>query len=131
MNPANEGDEALYEGLTEGNNPQFYTYEEIFQKHGDLYTGKLLGSKSLYRAHHSKNKIYFNANIFTEQDGKIWWGDLDITVNQTHLQDISNELGKTIYILSEHDGRFGMENRPFEELKKCAVATFNPEIRND
>lgn len=107
-------------------NSQYLKYENVFRKHGDLHTGKLLGSKSLYRKNHPNNTIYFNANIFTEKEGKIWWGDLDYTLNKDNLIKIATELGETLYVLQEHDGRWGNEKRPFKLIKQLAVQIINP-----
>lgn len=75
--------------------------------------GRLLcGSKSLYYQMHPKDQIYFNGNIFIIEKKKlkkIYYGDLNITVNKKNLQEIANEFKTDLYILSEHDGRFNQE----------------------
>jgi len=86
-----------------------YIYE-VFSKYL-LPLGKLLGSKSLNRMRLPDDLFIFNANIFADEYGKIWWGDLNLTKDKDNLIEISKELGIDLYILSEMDGRFGLENR--------------------
>lgn len=84
--------------------------------------GRLLsGSKGQYRFDNPKNFILFNANIFiTELVGptneinthKIWFGDLDITLDWPKLLKLSKESNKHLWILSEMDGRFENEKNP-------------------
>lgn len=80
--------------------------------------GRLLSqSKSGYRRRYPDNKVVFNANIVIEGEGKVWFGDLDITRDESLLKEIAKELDKDLCILSEMDARFGSENTIFEELK--------------
>lgn len=65
-----------------------------------------------------ENEVYFNANIFVLGEGKIWYGDLDVTKDMDRLENIAKELGKDLYILREMDGRFGNE-----ELKDSEIIT--------
>lgn len=81
------------------------------------------GSKSGYREAYPKNLVVFNSNVCT-RDGKIWYGDLDITKSWDKLQTLANALGKEIYVLYEMHGRFENEDRPLIEQ---AVAKFSPE----
>ena len=75
-------------------------------------------SKSGYRDKFPENEVYFNANIFVLGEGKIWYGDLDVTKDMDRLENIAKELGKDLYILREMDGRFGNE-----ELKDSEIIT--------
>ena len=76
-------------------------------------------SKSGYRKLHPDHFVMFNANSFTDKFGKIWHGDIDITLDANKLKQISDEIGITLYILYEIDGRFGNENR--EEFKNKSM----------
>ena len=50
---------------------------ETIEKQG-LYLGRIVGfSKSFYLKENPENDVVFNANIFVESAGKVWWGDLD------------------------------------------------------
>jgi hypothetical protein len=79
-------------------------------------------SKSGYLESNRDNLVCFNANIFTLEDGKIWYGDLDITKEQEKLEQVSAELGKPLYILREMDGRFENEELPQKQIIERAIA---------
>jgi hypothetical protein len=53
----------------------------------------------------------FNANICFE-DGKVWWGDLDLTIDEAQLADLAAQTGLTTHVLYESDGRFSYEDAP-------------------
>ena len=96
-------------------------FREIFQKHG-LHMGRMVGgSKSGYRHNHPDNVVVFNANIIISNQNKVWYGDVDITLERDKLQAIANELCRDLYILREHDARFENENAGMKYWKKNAV----------
>ncbi len=96
--------------------------ESPFIKRG-LIPGRMIsGSKSGYRKRNPDNTVYFNANIFVLGEGKIWWGDLDLTIDTPLLEEISGEIGKKLYVLSEMDGRFENENADDSHVLSRAVA---------
>lgn len=82
-------------------------------------------NKSTYTRLNPRNRVFFNANIAT-REGKIWWGDLDITKDREKLQNVADELDTTLYILREMDYRFGTEKRPFHEVEELAVEKVIP-----
>lgn len=84
-------------------------------------------SKSRYRDTYPNNLVVFNSNILSENGSKVWFGDLDITLDKEKLQEVADKTGVTFYVLYETDARFGAENKPFEELKRKAVAVFKPQ----
>jgi len=86
------------------------------------------GSKSHYLSIYPNNEVYFNANIVVEGYGKCWFGDLDITRDRKTLQKIANKHRINLWILREHDCRFGREQRPDTELKKDAVCIIKSEV---
>jgi hypothetical protein len=87
----------------------------------DLMIGRMIGgSKSGYRNMHPDNEVVFNANIVIESGGKIWHGDLDITLDRLKLQNVADAIGEDLYILGEHDARWGNEDKPAKELIKLA-----------
>ena len=100
----------------------------IAGKHGLEFGRMIAYSKSTYIMNKKNHQAIFNANIITSE-GKIWWGDLDLTDDSDKLQAIADEIGKTLYILHEMDYRFNKENRPFEEVEKLAVKKFVPELQ--
>lgn len=96
---------------------------EIFENN-KLFLARMIGhSKSMYRTMVPDGNPVFNANIFTLEDGKIWHGDLDLKYDAEALQNTAKELGKTLYVLREMDGRFDNENPDEEHIKSKAVET--------
>lgn len=63
----------------------------------------------------------FNANIITRINGKVWWGDLDLTKEGEILKKIATETGEQLYVLCEMDCRFDTENDSVHTLIKKAV----------
>jgi hypothetical protein len=92
----------------------------IFNKYGLNYSRMISASKSTYKQNHPQNRVIFNANIVTD-NGKIWYGDLDLTISEKELMSISGELSQDLYVLYEMDGRFENENKSAEELKTKAA----------
>jgi len=90
-----------------------------------MYVGRMVcGSKSHYREMFPNHNVYFNANIFEKDLGKVWYGDLDLTVDAPRLQRIAQSCGVNLYVLREMDGRFENENLPFKKFEQIAVAVF-------
>lgn len=90
--------------------------KEIFKNY-DFYFGRMISaSKSSYREKYPDNEVYFNANIFVLGEGKVWWGDLDVTLDRESLESIARDLGKDLFILREMDGRFENENLKDSEI---------------
>lgn len=58
------------------------------------------------------HRCVWNANIFTRESGKIWFGDLNLTAEAAELVALASRLGEELYVLREHDGRFQRENNP-------------------
>lgn len=84
------------------------------------YSGRMLsGSKSGYSKNNPANVPVFNGNVITEKLGKIWYGDLDITLDGEKLQALAITLGETVYVLREMDARFENENNP--KLERAVV----------
>jgi len=94
------------------------------------YPGKILfGSKSYgYDISHKKGWTYVsNSNLFIQSGEKVWFGDV-LTDEKTvaSLQLITKTLGVTLYILSEHDGRFLKEppdNKYLEEKYRVKITS--------
>lgn len=71
-------------------------------------------SKSFYRNENPNNLVVFNSNIIV--DGKkIWWGDIDVTINKINLIFLAKQINNSIFVLSEMDGRFNNEESPIVE----------------
>lgn len=78
------------------------------------------GSKSGYHRANPDNLPIFNANVCTD-DGKIWFGDLDLTLDEQKLVELARTLRVKVYVLPERAGRFhGRDEDP--ELGAAEVA---------
>ena len=102
------------------------SYCRIFDKYGLMMSRMISGSKSLYRQRYPDHKVCFNANVVAESYGKVWYGDLDLTLDREKLQEVANELNDTLYVLYEMDGRFENENKPIEFYKNRALDIIIP-----
>jgi hypothetical protein len=91
--------------------------EELRKKGLPLYT--LYGSKTLYSKTHLDDLVLFNANIFIDDLGKVWYGDINLTKHWKDLMEIKERVGVDIYVLYEMDGRFGKEDR--EDFENVAI----------
>lgn len=82
------------------------------------FMGRMLsGSKSEYLDRHPTNNILFNANIFSGTTArKIWFGDLDLTLDKQKLLKLAATLNEVIYVTSETPFRF--EPPTVESLEK-------------
>ena len=102
--------------------------QKIFESH-NFFDGRMIGgSKSFYRKEHEGDLIVFNANVVMPLFGKVWYGDLNLTEDYLVLREIAECLDTTLHVLWEMSGRFGEENRPFEELISDEVWNTNDEI---
>lgn len=89
----------------------------------ELETGRMVSrSKSAYREKYPENEVYFNANVFSSSGEKIWYGDLDITLDAEKLERIAERLGEKLFVLREMDGRF--ENESLSEIKVMQRAVY-------
>lgn len=96
--------------------------QELFDEKGFRIARMISGSKSGYRNAHPDNLVCFNANIFVLGEGKVWFGDLDLTLDDEKLKEVAEESGNDLYVLREMDGRFGNENLPDDKIIELAVA---------
>lgn len=96
--------------------------DKIFTEEGLLMGRMIANSKSSYLEKFPENKVYFNANIFVLGEGKIWYGDLDLTRDSEKLGRIATFLGKDLFILKELDGRFENENIKDSEIIKRSLS---------
>ena len=93
--------------------PDYYV---IFSTNG-LEMGRMIAaSKSTYCQEHQGELVIFNANVITKTHGKVWHGDLNITLDFDNLKNIADKLKEDLYILIEGDARFGYENQPIDIL---------------
>ena len=102
------------------------TIKSTFYDSGFIPGRMIAGSKSTYRSKYPDNEVYFNANIFVLGEGKIWFGDVDITRDSDQLKAIASSIGKTLYVVRELDGRFENENLSDPEIIKNSVTSIHP-----
>lgn len=77
------------------------------------YPGRMVsGSKSGFSRIYPAHVPVFNGNLCTKSLGKIWYGDLDITMDEDKIKELSKILNEPIYVLYERDARFNHENNP-------------------
>lgn len=103
-----------------------YEITEILKKNGLRIGAMLSHSKSDYLDNHVGHEVYFNANIFVDCE-KIWWGDIDLTLSGHILDTISKDCEKTIYVLSEFDGRIGTPSQ--SQITRDSKKTFAPPVK--
>jgi hypothetical protein len=71
------------------------------------WTGKMLSaSKSDYRRRYPDHEVFFNACIFTEDGTQVWFGDLDLTLDNAKLQAAATAIGQELYVTPEQPYRF-------------------------
>lgn len=74
--------------------------------------GRMVGaSKSIYRYDNPTHVVVFNGNLVDEQGNKLWYGDLDLTLDIPALINLAEQVG-SLYVVHEMDGRFENENTP-------------------
>jgi len=83
-----------------------------------LYCGRMLsGSKIAPKG----QQCVWNGNIVTKTHGKVWFGDLNLTKEGSTLKEVAALVGEPLYVLREHDCRFGTENDPIDVVISRAV----------
>ena len=87
-----------------------------FFMHGRMMSGS--------KRHTPGHVEVYNANIFTREGGKVWFGDLDLTADADRLKEFAAEQGHELYVLHEMDGRFEYERKPRWDR---AVARITPD----
>lgn len=91
--------------------------QELYEKLG--WPGRMIsGSKSGYCKAHPENFAIFNANLCTKNE-KIWYGDLDLTLDKNILSEIAVKMNETLYVFFEMDARF--ENEDKFDVKNAAA----------
>lgn len=70
-------------------------------------------SKSHYAKKPGRRPVY-NANVCTREQGKLWYGDLDLADPQQcrRLQLLANVLHQVVYVLPERAARFERADDP-------------------
>jgi hypothetical protein len=78
-----------------------------------LHHGRMIsGSKSRYRRDYPDHVVAFNAALADADGEELWWGDLDLTVDEPKLLALAAELETTIHVIYESDARYVGRKRP-------------------
>jgi hypothetical protein len=101
---------------------------ETLKANGFIMGRMISFSKSDYRDKNPNSVCYFNANIVTAKEGKVWYGDLDLTKDGEVLKTIAEETNTIIYVLRELDCRFENESEDGIKLINKAVWDTTQEI---
>lgn len=87
------------------------------------HCGRMISlSKSGYHRLFPERFPVFNANVCLRA-GKVWHGDLDLTLDERRLQRLARKVGQTVFVLSEFDGRFNNEGEPLLEQAVFSVTS--------
>ena len=97
------------------------TIVQIFESNKFPFGDMLSGAKWEYSQSFPNHLVVFNANVLTKSHGKVWYGDLDISMSHARLKKIAEQVGEPLYILHESAARFGEENKPIDELLAVSV----------
>lgn len=106
--------EKVLEKIQEDNRKIIKARERVIDKWdiAEEYLGRpgrmLSGSKTAPKG----KRVVWNANVCTRENGKIWFGDLNVTDSLDKLIELSIRLNTTVYVLYEMDARFDNELNP-------------------
>lgn len=93
--------------------------QELLAREFFGHPGRMVsGSKGRYGVANPSHFTVFNGNLCTD-DGKIWYGDVDVTLDLPKLRDLAKALKESIYLLYESDGRF--QNKAEPKLSRAVV----------
>jgi hypothetical protein len=78
-----------------------------------LPNGRMISwSKSGYRRNHPNHLTVFNGTIADDTGAGLWWGDLDLTIDESRLVQLAADLYTSLHVFHEGDWpRFGHEDR--------------------
>jgi hypothetical protein len=97
------------------------TIARIFESNEFPFGDMLGGQKWQYSESFPNHLVIFNANVLTKSHGKVWYGDLDVSISHARLKKIAEQAGEPLYVLHESTARFGEENKPIDKLLVQAV----------
>ena len=98
--------------------------EKLFQE-AKLYCGRMI---SPYKESPKGCTCVWNANVMTSSEGKVWYGDINITRDGEKLKQIAETLGETLYVLREMDCRFESEHDSIKTLIEKSFWSTDKEI---
>lgn len=80
------------------------------------------GSKLAYSNAHPGHVVFFNANLYDSQGTKIWYGDVDVTLDRPKLEQIARDLKCCVYVTSESPFRWNEGTTLKETLREIQAA---------
>jgi hypothetical protein len=90
-----------------------------------LHLSRLIGlSKTGFIRRHPQHAAIFNATIADAEGRRLWWGDLDLTVDEEALHRLAERAGLDLYIYYEGDSRRGFVERIH---RSNVLAVFHPD----
>ena len=81
-------------------------------------------SKSGFIRRHPQHAVVFNATIANAAGERLWWGDVDLTVDEEALHRLAQRAGFDFFVHHEGDSRRGFVTT-IDPTK--AVAVFHPD----
>jgi len=87
-----------------------------------LYFGRMISSS---KRDPEGQRCVWNANVVIKSQGKVWFGDLNITKEGVKLKEVAEVIGEPLYVLREMDARFGTEGESVDTLIGKAVWSTN------
>lgn len=101
----------------------------------------ITASKSSYHRSYHAHLVAFNSTISDDDGHGLWWGDLDVTLDEQSLIALARALSQTLHVLYEHT-RLGEELIPFDLSDELAVISpdgvvtvparpYRPAVRRD
>lgn len=92
-----------------------------FVKH-KLGMGRMIfGSEVDYKNQNPEHLVVSDATVVSLKRGKIWLGDLDVTIDEEKLIAVSRELGEHLYIIKEPRESFNSGTASADQLIKRAI----------
>jgi hypothetical protein len=83
-----------------------------------LFCGRMI---SAHKTAPQGCRCVWNGNVISPSQGKVWYGDLNLTKEGQLLKKVAEEAGEPLYVLREMDARFGTEKDSIELLMQRAV----------
>ena len=82
------------------------TIAQIFESNEFPFGYMLDGQKWKYSQSFPNHLVIFNSNVLTKSHGKVWYGDLDVSISHARLKKIAEQVGEPLYVLHESAARF-------------------------
>jgi hypothetical protein len=80
-----------------------------------LTNGRLITfSKSRYRDTYPDHFVLFNATIANGEGRRLWWGDIDATLDEEKLSALARALEERLFVLFEHDAQLVTIEAPWQ-----------------